>query len=55
MFTPAKAGEIAVLIPRINCAVLRGPQSVLVSSGQVGNLNGTANAMKDCLAPKSPS
>lgn len=56
-FTPAKAGEITLLIPRINCAVLHGLQYVLMTSGQVGNfvLNGTANAMKDYLAPKSPS
>lgn len=42
---------------RINCTVLHGLHSVLMTSGQVGNfaLNGTANDMKDSLAPKSPS
>lgn len=56
-FTPAKAGENTLLIPRINCAVLHGLHSVLVTSCQVGNfaLNGTANAVKDYLAPKSSS
>lgn len=57
-FTPAKAGEITVLIPRINCAVLHGLHSVLMTwlkpSGKFA-LNGTANAMEDYLAPKSPS
>lgn len=53
----AKAEEITVLIPRFNCAVLHKLHSVLMTSGQVGNfaLNGTANAVKDYLAPKSPS
>lgn len=30
-FTPAKAGEITVLMPRINCAVLHGLHSVLMT------------------------